>query len=210
MTIKKTDVIAPFLKQAKQLYEFMDQKYDDAALIHQFNCSGCPDNCCMTHFYHHTFFEYFYLIEAYKQLPDQTKLTIFKKAKQIQDQISALDENETRPRMMCPLNMDGLCALYESRPMICRLHGIPYEIKRGHQSMQSPGCGEFDNQTSHSKTVIFDRTPIYIKMAGLENSLKKALGISKKNRMTVADMIIAHEESYKKSSKPESSQPEEG
>jgi len=212
MHIKNTAAIQPFLKQFEQLCEFMDQKYNDAAFKHHFKCEGCPDNCCMTHFYHHTFLEYFYLIDAYKSLPDQTKQTLFEKAKKSGHQAAPVhknephknephknktDKNKKSPRLMCPVNIDGRCVLYENRPMICRLHGIPYEIKRGPQSMKSPGCDDFDTQTANDKKIFFDRTPIYIQMARLENSLKEALGISKKRKLTVAEMIVAHEESLK-------------
>ena len=200
MRIKNKNVIQPFLKQFQRLCEFMDEKYNDAARQHHFKCQGCPDNCCMTHFYHHTFLEYFYLIDAYKSLPDQTKQTLFEKAKISVDHAASFDKNEhhkneTRPRRMCPANAGGRCVLYKNRPMICRLHGIPYEIKRGRPSIKSPGCDDFDAQTSHDKKIFFDRTPIYIQMARLENSLKEALGISTKRKMTVAEMIVAHEES---------------
>ncbi|UFS68837.1 YkgJ family cysteine cluster protein [Geomonas sp. RF6] len=34
----------------------------------------------------------------------------------------------------CPLLHDGLCLLYEARPIICRTHGLPLLVKRGDDS----------------------------------------------------------------------------
>ncbi len=79
--------------------------------------------------------------------------------------------------------------------MICRLHGIPHELqKAGHRVMYSPGCDAFTKQIKAKEYYKFDRTPFYIKMAELENELKKAAGITQKLKMTVAEMLI---EDYK-------------
>jgi len=170
----------------------MDKKYDEAAEHYGFNCSGCSDSCCMTHFYHHTFLEYFYIIKEYSLLPYETRKKIAEKAEIASEKADRLQKNGKRPRIMCPLNFDGLCLIYGGRPMICRLHGIPHEINLGSR-IKSPGCQSFDIQNRDGKYFIFDRAKIYIKMARLENRMKKELKISEKIKMTAAQMIIRYE-----------------
>lgn len=56
------------------------------------------------------------MIEAAGQLPpDQYQ--------QLKQQLSSPQKDET-----CPLLVDGCCLLYQSRPIICRTHGLPVLI----------------------------------------------------------------------------------
>jgi hypothetical protein len=75
--------------------------------------------------------------------------------------------------------------------MICRLHGIPYELQRpGQGILNSSGCGTFALKC-HKKTHLkFDRTPFYMEMAALEKEMKQAVGMTHKIKMTVAQMIV--------------------
>ena len=92
---------------------------------------------------------------------------------------------------MCPLNLDEMCILYPYRPMICRLHGIPHELKRPEQkTIYGPGCETFDHRCGRRAYFEFDRTPFYQELAKLEQAVKQALGIAEKFKMTIAEMII--------------------
>ena len=41
---------------------------------------------------------------------------------------------QSRPEDPCPLLHDGLCLLYQARPIICRTHGLPLLISRDGES----------------------------------------------------------------------------
>ena len=178
------------MEQLEIIYKKMDEKYDERATHYGFFCGGCKDNCCFTRFYHHTFVEYLYMIEGFATLGHETQAEIREKALLVCRQTAELEKSGLPVRLLCPLNYQGLCALYSYRPMICRLHGIPHElIIPGREKALSPGCGEFLSRCGEKKYVNFDRTPFYAEMAGLEKELKAAFGISERIKLTVARMI---------------------
>lgn len=184
------EIYAPFLEGLKSLFESMDQKYNEAAAYYGFHCSGCEDNCCLTRFYHHTFLEYLYLLKGFDGLSHEKKAEIKDRAESVCRETAQADKNREKIRIMCPLNAEGLCSLYEYRPMICRLHGLPHELRRpGQNAVYSPGCEAFTAQCGDKTYFQFDRTPFYIDMAKLEAELKQAIGTGQKVRMTVAEML---------------------
>jgi Fe-S-cluster containining protein len=94
-------------------------------------------------------------------------------------------------RRMCPLNFNSLCLLYDYRPLICRLHGISYELRRpGHNIMPGAGCETFSEQCHEKGYIKFDRTPFYTAMAELENELRLKINIRQKLKLTVSQMLI--------------------
>lgn len=184
------DKNSPFLKRLRTIFAAMEHKYKEAADYYGFNCKGCEDNCCFTHFYHHTLLEYLYILEGYNTLEHGKQIEIKKRALEVCAKIVEADKKGLTLRLMCPLNFDGLCLLYAYRPMICRLHGIPHEFQRpGQGVIYSPGCEAFSKQCKGKGYFRFDRTPFYIEMAGLEKELKEAAGITQKFKMTVAQML---------------------
>jgi hypothetical protein len=75
--------------------------------------------------------------------------------------------------------------------MICRLHGIPYELRKpGQPTVHGPGCGDFDKQCPDPSYIQFDRTPFYFEMARLENEFKQAAGLTGRIKMTIAEMVM--------------------
>jgi hypothetical protein len=77
--------------------------------------------------------------------------------------------------------------------MICRLHGIPHELKKSEQkTIYGPGCETFDHRCGRSTYFEFDRTPFYQEFAHLEQEVKQTLGITGKFKMTVAEMIVTN------------------
>ena len=180
----------PFLDRLAGIYTKMDGKYNEAANYYGFCCGGCKDNCCFTRFYHHTFIEYLYILEGFETLGHGTQAEIREKALLVCRQTAELERSGLPFRLLCPLNYEGLCALYSYRPMICRLHGIPHElIIPGREKVLSPGCGEFTSRFGEKEYVNFDRTPFYAEMAGLEKEFKAAFGISERIKLTVARML---------------------
>ncbi|MBI9089552.1 MAG: hypothetical protein JEZ12_10065 [Desulfobacterium sp.] len=187
-----TDTIhAPSFKQLSTLYADMDRAWTAAAAHYGFHCQGCVDSCCETEFYHHTHMEKHYLLAGMKTLDPGT-------VKEIQTRAATVCEQRNHARMagetirvMCPLNTKGLCRLYDFRPMICRLHGVPHELQRpGASALQGPGCetgGPLFSATDYFK---FDRTPFYSDMARLEIEYRTTLETPGKIRETIAEMLI--------------------
>ena len=182
---------APFLKRLKKIFEFMDQRYQEAADYYGFNCKGCEDNCCMTRFYHHTLVEYLYIKEGFHHLEDEKQVEVKQRSLAVCQEYDEADIKGTPVKQMCPVNFENLCAIYPYRPMICRLHGIPHELQRVDQGiLNSPGCGTFALKCHEKKRFKFDRTPFYMQMAALEKEMRQAVGMTQKIKMTVAQMIV--------------------
>lgn len=183
---------SPFLDRLESVYAEMDRKYDETAEHYGFRCDGCEDNCCMSLFFHHTFLEYFHLQSGLSVLSEIERTEAEKRAEAVCAKDGEFEGGEERIRVMCPLNIDGRCILYDCRPMICRLHGIPYELRMpGGRMAHGPGCDAFAVQASGKNDFRLDRTPFYAKMSALEMEFKQHLGVSKKLKMTVARMIVA-------------------
>ncbi len=183
---------AVFFDELAAIYAEMDRQYNVAASEYGFACSGCTDNCCLTRFYHHTHIEHVYLLNGFFGLDTRTRIDILQQAKAVMKKAVQADAAGQTHRIMCPLNIETLCRLYEFRPMICRLHGIPHEIRApGRDPVFGPGCAEFFRGCEDGKYVPFDRTPFYARMANLEQRFRKASGFHDKLKKTVADMIVA-------------------
>ncbi len=186
---------APFFTRLRQLYDAMDRGYARAADHYGFSCAGCTDNCCRTRFHHHTYLEYLFVLEGVASLDTESQQQVRLRAAQICRSFDRADEQGLPVREMCPLNMDARCILYPYRPMICRLHGIPHELRRpGRNILHGPGCGSFDQHCGEKAYFPFDRTPFYMGLAGLENEFKQAAGLSGRIKMTIARMIVRNAE----------------
>ncbi|MGD2023593.1 MAG: hypothetical protein PVI18_10480 [Desulfobacterales bacterium] len=184
-------VLADFMQQLKRINAVMDDAYDRAAQQYGFTCDGCRDNCCRTRFYHHTLIEYLYLKEGLMTLNADRQDRVKLRAITVMDTIEKARDNREAIRLMCPLNVDTRCILYPYRPMICRLHGIPHELKKpGRPSIRGPGCDTFDSRCGHKPYIPFDRTRIYRDMAKLEQDVRRSIGYTAKIKMSVAQMII--------------------
>lgn len=113
------------LARLAEIYKAIDNLYDAAMKHYSFSCEGCADNCCATKFYHHTNIEELYLAEGLKKLDEDKKKEILSRA---EDVVKIHNSSPDDVRVMCPLNENGLCIVYEHRPMICRIHGVPYQM----------------------------------------------------------------------------------
>ncbi len=185
-----TDPIdAPFFQRLSRLYARMDKAWSTAADHYGFVCRGCPENCCETEFYHHTYIERDYLLAGMAALDPATTKTI---------QAKAVDVCETRAepsrdllRVMCPINSSGLCRLYAFRPMICRLHGIPHELAApGGSPRRQQGCQAGARLFNAATYFKFDRTPFYTEMAQIEMDYRRATNNTARLRLTVAEMVL--------------------
>jgi len=179
-----------FFEELAALYNDMDRAYDEAADYYGFKCSDCDDNCCLTRFYHHTYIEQLYLLNGFFALDSGLQERIQRRSQAVNQQICEAETQGNIPRIMCALNEQGRCLLYAHRPMICRLHGIPHELKPpGKQPVFAPGCAEFDRRCSDKKYKTLDRTMFYIALAGLEQRFKEAFGFSGKFKKTVSEFF---------------------
>ncbi|RJQ86507.1 MAG: hypothetical protein C4519_01975 [Desulfobacteraceae bacterium] len=177
------------LEELAQLYNRMDQAYAQAALAHGFVCAGCEDSCCQTRFYHHTLVEYLHLKKGVSLLAPAEQQRLFQRAARTVEEMGAADGRG--PSAMCPLNEAGRCILYAYRPMICRLHGIPHQLRRPDGLRQlGPGCGDFDRQCGRSTDVFLDRTPLYAGLADLERRLRRQRAFEGKIKLSIAQMLI--------------------
>lgn len=184
------DAQRDFMQQLKSIFTQMDRQYDQAADYYQFYCKGCENNCCATRFHHHTLLEHLYLRQGFNQLEAAERKRIQTEAADNRRQIRAADARHQSLRTMCPLNSEGLCLLYAHRPMICRLHGLPHELRKpGRQPVYSPGCDAFNQQCGKKSYYPFDRTPFYRQIAALERELREAAAFNARIKMTVAEMI---------------------
>ena len=181
-----------YLDRLQKIFAAMDEAYTRAIEHYQFECDGCTDNCCLTRFHHHTYLEYCYLLRGFESLSPPKKAEVLEKAAAVCRETALADEKGMPVRLMCPLNDDSLCALYPYRPMICRMHGIPHQLQKpGHEVINVPGCDTFDERCADKLYFKYDRTPFYMKMAGLEKEFKQALGVDGRIKMTIAEMILS-------------------
>jgi Fe-S-cluster containining protein len=184
-----------YFDDLKSLYAQMDQSYDAVADAYGFHCSGCADNCCLTRFFHHTLVEFLYLRKGFADLDENVQEEIRICAADVNEKVMQAEAVGNISRVMCPLNMQGLCVLYEYRPMICRLHGIPHElIHPVKNKILGPGCHEFDAQCGKKEYIAFNRTPFYRQMALLERRLREMTGFTGRLKKTVAQMLVPNSE----------------
>ena len=149
----------------------------------------------MTLFFHHTYLEFFYLMEGIDALPTDIRESLFERAKDKNGKTAEMEKKSSPFRRMCPLNVGGLCILYDHRPMICRMHGIPHELKTpGRLTTFGPGCDAFSIQCGSKKIFRFDRTPFYVEMSNLEKELKQKFKISQKFKKTITQMLVEKNE----------------
>ena len=176
------------------LYQRMGESYDLVAGELAFTCEGCPDNCCDSFFLHHTLIEWAYLWQGLQELPDEELQKIKARADSYLTQATASMAREERPQVMCPLNDDGLCALYQHRLMICRMHGVPSKMTRPDgKALQFPGCFRCQELTDGlARVPEVDRTRLYQELVALEQELVIATHSARTRiKMTIAEMIVS-------------------
>ena len=185
--------LAVFIQRLQQIYASMDDAYNRAAKQYGFTCDGCQDNCCRTRFYHYTVIEVAYLKQGLMTLKADVDEQVKQRALTVIDAIEKAHDNPAAIRMMCPLNVDTRCILYSYRPMICRLHGLPHELRKpGQPNIMGPGCSTFGERCGHQRYVGFDRTPVYREMAKLEQDVRRSMDFTTKIKMSIAQMIVLH------------------
>ena len=188
---RAADRFGPYAARLRSIFADMDLAYRAVAEKAGFHCSGCEDNCCRTQFRHHTYLEWCYLGTAWQRLARQQQAELRSRASDLCRQMASGESRQKTSRQMCPLNLEGRCALYAHRPMICRLHGIPHAMRRPDgKTIAGPGCRDFYRQCQSPGNDALDRTPHYAALAGLEQEFRRAVGLTQRPKITVAEMII--------------------
>lgn len=180
-----------YLARLAEIYKAIDNLYDAAMRHYNFSCEGCTDNCCVTKFYHHTNIEGRYLAEGLKRLDEDKKKEILSRA---EDVVKIHNSSPEDVRAMCPLNENGLCIAYEHRPMICRIHGVPYQMFKKNMSIEfGTGCYRFINEklNENMQYFMFNRTVFYVEMAKVEKELRETLNLAGDYKKTTAEMVVS-------------------
>jgi len=184
--------IAPYFERLAEVYSEIDAEYDRVAKEYDnFSCQGCEDNCCVTVFYHYTLIESLYFMEGFEALPEEKKKESIGRAEEYVKELGNHPFAETGLSIMCPVNYDGLCAVYEHRPMICRIHGLPgvlHSPQKGTQKWE--GCDRFKKLHGGNITHEVDRTAFYTRIAFIERDLRQEMVFMQKYKKTIAEMIV--------------------
>ena len=183
--------------EVASIYEAMEADYDVVAKALKFSCDGCPDNCCDSYFQHHTYTEWAYLFQGFREATEEQQQSIMERAKQYLLDCAAAEARDERPQVMCPLNEDGRCILYKHRLMVCRTHGVPASMRRPDgQTLNFPGC--FRCQEIVKKKFVHDsqaphmeRTPLLQRLVAVERELVgEKIHILPRVKLTIAQMLI--------------------
>ncbi|NOZ24665.1 MAG: hypothetical protein GXO94_01010, partial [Nitrospirae bacterium] len=173
------------------IYSEIDGAYRKSAEHYGFSCDGCEDNCCRTVFYHYTLVEYFGLLEGFDRLPAGIRDESMRKGRAYLEKLKENKDGEEGLDLMCPLNYDGLCRIYEYRPLICRIHGFPGRFDHPVKGDQRfTGCKVFNETCQEDWTQLIDRTPFYVRIADLEGRLRRRMNYKERFRKTIAGMLI--------------------
>ncbi len=184
-------------QELAEIYGAMESGYDQLASEVGLTCRGCPDNCCDSYFLHHTYSEWAYLWQGLRELDEEQRSMIVKRAENYVEKSRVQLSRQERPQIMCPLNIDGLCGLYQHRMLVCRMHGIPATMTRPDgRSMRFPGCFRCQQVVKEKYEQLddapaMDRTPLFRKMVAVESRL---LGdkrhLMPRVKLTIAEMIV--------------------
>ncbi len=187
-TLKNT-----LFEKLSRLYSEMEEAYNRTAGKIGLSCRGCPDNCCTSYFQHHTYIEWAYLWKGIRSCSDEKQREFLDRSAEYVRESQVLLAQGHRPRIMCPLNDNGLCRLYEYRLMICRMHGVPNSFVRPDgKKMSFPGCFRCQELCCHVEEVpVLDRTGFYRYLASLEMAFVGS-GIKALPRvnLTLAEMLV--------------------
>ncbi|MCP4118870.1 MAG: hypothetical protein GY737_26440, partial [Desulfobacteraceae bacterium] len=164
-------------KEIEEIYQIMQEEYDIPARAMGLTCEGCPDNCCDSYFLHHTYSEWAYLWQGIRRLDDRSIERLVTSAREyIARSLKPLAAGR-HPRIMCPLNDNGLCGLYRHRLLICRMHGIPATLTRPDgQFIRFPGCFRCQEivkkkYARETDAPAMDRSLLFRRLAALESRL---------------------------------------
>jgi hypothetical protein len=180
------------MAKLSRLYDRMDRAYTRQASRIGLTCDACDDNCCMTHFHHHTWAEWHYLRRGLLTLRTETRQVVVRRAEQYQTALGGPGECGTTDPLACPLYDGARCLLYACRPMICRLHGVPWILQRGRLA------GRLQQGCHRSRALLaeggppqpLDRTELYAELADVERQARDVTCQPESIRFTIAEVVL--------------------
>ncbi|MGE4505980.1 MAG: hypothetical protein AB7D51_11580 [Desulfovibrionaceae bacterium] len=190
--MRRSTPAAVFRKLAA-LYGRMAEAYAAHAADVGLSCEGCQDNCCLSYFQHHTHVEWAYLMKGMAGLDEPTRGRYVRRAEEYVARARRELAGGASPRIMCPLNDDGRCGMYEHRLMICRLHGVPNVIVQpSGRAVKFAGCWRTQELTSGmDNPPLLDRTKLYTDLVKLEMEfVGPKLRSLPRVDLTLAEMIV--------------------
>ena len=179
------------IPRLRELYQLMDAAYCSVAREVEFSCEGCDGvTCCTVDVTLHTFGEMLYLRRGFNALATPTRTIILGRCREMLEAKRDDPLGDAYRNAVCAVNFDGLCGLYEYRPMICRLAGIRHVIVRPDgSSSQGKGCLRYENEIlPHHLGPKIDRTGFYRAMAEMEMDVVRSQGKRTATR-TIAETI---------------------
>lgn len=194
--MKEVILSEQMVRELENIYEKLQQEYEKVAGDLNFSCSGCPDNCCDSYFLHHTYAEWAHLWLGIRQLEPKRQQALIARATSYLEQCERELAAGQRPQVMCPLNEEGLCALYKHRLLVCRTHGVPATMTRPDgQTLRFPGCFRcqdiVDGRDEQEQPPHVERTFLLRKLALLENELlENKRHLLPKVKITIAEMLV--------------------
>ncbi len=182
--------VKDFLDALSSVYKDLDRAYEEVAGFYGLTCEGCEDNCCQSPFFINTLVEHLYLMEGLHRLTEAKKAEILQRANAYQSAYARTSRAEVNFRMFCPLNQDQKCLLYDHRPMMCRLYGVPgvMDSPKG-GSVEFPGCSRFEGLGKEVSRRL-QRTEFYRRVSEIEAELRRKLVYYQRYKKTIAQAII--------------------
>jgi hypothetical protein len=185
------------LPRLDDLHQRIEEAYQNIAVAVGFNCDDCDGaKCCTVDLNLHTHLEILYMKVGFNQLDPALKDEVLARAKAMIEAKRANPGGAKYRSLTCALNSGGICILYQYRPLICRLAGIPHRITRPDgKVLLSGGCSRYESRIKieHPDTKL-DRTQFYRDMANIEVELINLLGCRARSR-TVAETLCSEDSS---------------
>lgn len=185
---------AQAFRKLAHLYTEMQDLYQRHATALGLTCDGCTQNCCTSYFQHHTYIEWAYLIHGLHTLPEAERALYTERAQAYVHQATHDLSSGQRPAIMCPVNNDGRCGMYQHRLMICRLHGVPNRLRYPNgRILDFPGCYRSQELCADQLEIsVLDRTVLYTRLMELEMQFVGPNRIRSLPRVdqTLAEMIV--------------------
>jgi len=175
------------IQELRKLFSEMEEEYNRVADLYSFSCNGCTENCCTIGFQHYTLLEFELFKMGLLKFSDEIKNEIKEKA------VQALELKKSGGNARCPMLLDNLCRMYEFRPMICRMHGVPYYLINPVKGTNvGDGCMVFQKKFQFSHESSVNRTPFFKRFAELEKMAREIDGFSPiaPGPRTIPDMIL--------------------
>jgi hypothetical protein len=181
------------ISSIRGLYDKIDSTYAAAAEQIDLTCEGCDGVvCCTVDLTVHTFVEMSYLRQGFYALDPFMQSEILTKSRRMVSAKQQAPKGDEYRSAVCALNSAGACVLYEYRPMICRLAGVPHFFtKPDGTKLESGGCKKFDESIpAKNSGAILDRTEFYREMAAMEIEAVVARG-ERTEKLTISEILVS-------------------